>query len=166
MKFIKIGKILKTHGLRGQVSVLPLTDYVERFEEVGWVYIEGIKGKLYIKDVRYRPKDVLISFDGYNNITQVEQFKGQYLLIEEMQKRDLPRNTYYISDIIGLEAYTVDKRYLGKVVDILQAGSNEVYIIKDKDKKEIMIPAVREFIPEISLEEGKIIINPIEGMIE
>lgn len=137
MKFLKVGKILNTHGIKGQVKVLSLTDYDERFEELEWVYIEGFEEKFYINKIQYRHKDILISFKGYNNINDVEKFKGKYLLIDEEQKRELPEDTYYISDIIGLDVYTVDKEYLGKVVDILQAGSNEVYIIKGKDEKRL-----------------------------
>lgn len=166
MKYVRIGKILRTHGIKGQVKVLSLTDYDERFEEIEWVYIEGTKKKFYIDSVKYTPKDILISFKGYDDINKIEKFKGKYLLIDEGQKRVLPEDTYYISDIIGLEVYTADKKYLGKVVDILQAGSNEVYVIKTQESKEIMIPAVKKFIPDISLEAGRIIVTPIEGMIE
>lgn len=166
MKYIRIGKILNTHGIKGEVKVLSLTDYDERFEELDWIYIEGIEEKFYINNIKYRPKDILISFKGYDNINQVERFKGKYLLIDESQKRELPEDTYYISDIIGLEAYTVNEEYLGKIMDILQAGSSEVYVIKNQQDKEIMIPAVKEFIPEISLKKGRITVKPIEGMIE
>ncbi|AKL95500.1 16S rRNA processing protein RimM [Clostridium aceticum] len=166
MKYLKVGKILNTHGLKGEMKIFSLTDYDERFEELKWVYIEGYEEKFYIDKVKYRPKDILLSFKNYEDINQVEKFKGKYLLINESQKRDLPEDTYYIADIVGLEVYTLSGDYLGKVVQVLQAGSNEVYIIKDENGKEVMIPAVKEFMPEISLEKGKIIVTPIEGMIE
>ncbi|SNR90132.1 16S rRNA processing protein RimM [Anaerovirgula multivorans] len=166
MKYIKVGKILNTHGIKGEVKVLSLTDYDERFEELEWIYIEGVEKKFYINSIKYRPKNLLISFKDYDDINQVEKFKGKYLLIDESQKRVLAEDTYYISDIIGLEVYTAEEEYLGKVVDILQAGSSEVYVIKNQQGKEVMIPAVKEFIPEISLETGRIIVKPIEGMIE
>ncbi|AOY77337.1 ribosome maturation factor RimM [Clostridium formicaceticum] len=166
MKYLKVGKILNTHGLKGEMKIFSLTDYDERFEELEWVYIEGYEERFYINKVKYRPKDILLSFKDYGDINLVEKFKGRYLLIDESQKRDLPEDTYYIADIIGLAVYTLQDEYLGKVVQVLQAGSNEVYIIKDDKGKEIMIPAVKEFMPEISLEKGKIIVRPIEGMIE
>lgn len=167
MKYLKVGKILNTHGIKGAVKVLSLTDYDERFEELEWVYIQDYNEKFYINEIRYRSKDLLLSFKDYDDINKVEKLKGKYILIDESQKRDLPEDTYYISDIIGLDVYTMEERYLGKVVDILQAGSNEVYVIRNKEsKKEILIPAVKEFMPEISLEKRKITVNPIEGMIE
>ncbi|NLM04389.1 MAG: 16S rRNA processing protein RimM [Clostridiales bacterium] len=167
MKYLKVGKILNTHGIKGMLKIQSLTDYDERFEELEWVYIQGYSEKLYIDKISYRSKDILLSFKNYDDINKVEKFKGKYVLIDESQKRELPEDTHYIADLIGLDVYTVEEKYLGKVIDILQTGSADVYIIKDgKTNKEIMIPAVKEFIPIVSLEEGKIIVNPIEGMIE
>ncbi|MDR5658285.1 ribosome maturation factor RimM [Serpentinicella sp. ANB-PHB4] len=166
MKMLKVGKILNTHGLKGELKVISLSDYDERFEELEWINIDGYSEKFYIEKIKYRHKDILLSFKGYNHINEVEQFKGKYMLIDHTQRRNLPEDTYYISDIIGLDAFTVANEYLGKVVDIIKAGPNEVYIIKDENNKEILIPFVNEFVPEILLEEGKIIVKPIEGMIE
>jgi len=167
MRYLRVGKILNTHGIKGTLKILSLTDYEERFEELKWVYIQGYDEKFYINEIKYRPKDLLLSFKDYDDINKVEKFKGKYILIDESQKRDLPEDTYYIADIIGLDVFTVEDKYLGKVTDVLQAGSNEVYVIADeKSKKEILIPAVKEFMPEISLEKRRITVDPIEGMIE
>ena len=162
---LKVGKIINTHGIKGNLKVFPLTDYMERFEELNWVYIDGNDEKFYIKDVKYMPTVVLLSFKGYENIDSVEKFKDKYILIDESQRRNLPEDTYYIADIIGLDVYTVKNEYIGKVKDIIQTSSNDVYVIEGGNNKEIMIPAVEEFIPEVCLKEGKIIIDPIEGMI-
>ncbi len=164
-KMLKVGKIINTHGIKGNLKVFPLTDYMERFEELNWVYIDGNDEKFYIKDVKYMPAVVLLSFKGYENIDSVEKFKDKYILIDESQRRNLPEDTYYIADIIGLDVYTVKNEYIGKVKDIIQTSSNDVYVIEGGNNKEIMIPAVEEFIPEVCLKEGKIIIDPIEGMI-
>lgn len=167
MRYLRVGKILNTHGIKGTLKILSLTDYEERFEELKWVYIQGYDEKFYINEIKYRPKDLLLSFKDYDDINKVEKFKGKYILIDESQKRDLPEDTYYIADIIGLDVFTMEDEYLGKVIDILQTGSNEVYVIADeKSKKEILIPAVKEFMPEISLEKRRITVDPIEGMIE
>lgn len=162
---LKVGKITNTHGIRGDLKVYPLTDYMERFEELEWVYIEGLDEKFYIKNIRYMATVVLLSFKDHEDINLVEKYKGKYLLIDNSQRRVLPEDTYYIADIIGLDVYDIKDEYIGRVKDIIQTGPNEVYIIGAKNKKEILIPAVKEFIPTISLEEKKIIIDPIEGMI-
>ena len=166
MKKLKVGRIVNTHGIKGGLKVTPLTDDLERFEELDWVYIEGEEGKFYINRVQYQKNNAIITFKDLYDINLVEKYKTKFLYIDESQKRELPEDTFYISDIIGLEAYTVDNVYLGKVKDILQAGSNEVYIIANEDGKEHLIPSVKEFIPVIDIEGGKIIVDPIEGMIE
>lgn len=167
MKRLRVGQITNTHGVRGGLKVFPLTDYNERFEELEWVYIEGYEEKFIIRQVKYKKNFVILFFKDHWDINAVEKYKGKYLFIDECQRRELPEDTYYISDIIGLEVYTTENVYLGKIMDILQAGSNEVYIIKkDENSQEIMIPAVREFVPEINLEARKVIVSPIEGMIE
>ncbi len=165
-KMLRVGKITNTHGIKGDLKVLPLTDYFERFEELEWVYIEGFKDKFYIENIKYKPTLVILSFEGYGDINLVEKFKDRYLLIDESQRRDLPEDTYYIADIIGLDVFTVKDEYIGKVVDIIQTGSSEVYVIRMDNRKEIMIPSVKEFMPDISLEKKRITIDPIEGMIE
>ncbi|GAB6088263.1 ribosome maturation factor RimM [Alkaliphilus crotonatoxidans] len=165
MKNLRVGQIVNTHGIKGALKVLPLTDYPERFEELEWVYIEGRQEKYYFEKIQYQNNTVLITFKGLNDINQVEGFKGKYLVIDSSQRRELPEDTYYIADLIGLEVYTVEGVYLGKIKEILQAGSNEVYVIQHEDK-EVLIPAVKEFVPLIDLEARKVIVDPIEGMIE
>ncbi|WP_026475979.1 ribosome maturation factor RimM [Alkaliphilus transvaalensis] len=165
MKKIRVGQIVDTHGVQGGIKVYPLTDEPERFEELEYVYIEDSTEKFYIKSIKYHKDRVIITFDGLQDINLVEKYKKKYLFIDETQKRDLPEDTYYISDIVGLEVFTVEGVYLGKVKEILQAGSNEVYVIKSQEGKEYLIPSVKEFIPVIDLEAGKIVVDPIEGMI-
>lgn len=165
VKMLKVGKIVNMHGIKGDLKVLPLTDYMERFEELDWVYIDGNDERFYIKNVRYMPTVVLLSFKGYEDINLVKRFKDKYLFIDGNQRRDLPEDTYYIADIVGLDVYTIKGEYIGRVKDIIQTSSNDVYVIEGEGNREIMIPAVEEFIPEICLGEGKIIIDPIEGMV-
>ena len=164
-RMLKVGKIINTHGIKGGLKVFPLTDYMEYFEKLDWVYISNDKKKFYIKDIKYMPAVVILFLKGYENINSVEKFKGKYLFIDESQRISLPQNTYYIADIIGLEVYTVKNEYVGKVKDIIQTNSNDIYVIDGKNSKEIMIPAVEEFIPKICVKKGRVIINPIEGMI-
>lgn len=165
-KMLRVGKIANTHGIKGDIKVIPLTDYMERFEELEWVYMDDYEEKFYIQNVKYKKNTVILSFKGYDDINLVEKFKNKYIFIDDTQRRKLPADTYYIADIIGLDVYNIKNEYIGKVKDIIQTGPNEVYVIKGDDNKEIMIPSVKEFIPEISLKEGKVVINPIEGMIE
>lgn len=164
MQFLRVGKIVNTHGIRGGVKVIPTTDYPERFEELEYVYLDKTH-KLIIKKLQYVKNMVVLTFNDYEDINLVEGLKGKQLYIDETQRRELPEDTYYIIDLIGLDVYTIDEVYLGQVKDIIQTGPSEVYVIRDDKGKEVMIPAVKEFMPVIDIEAKKIIVKPIEGMI-
>ncbi|KAB3535193.1 16S rRNA processing protein RimM [Alkaliphilus pronyensis] len=164
MKFLRVGKIVNTHGIKGGLKVVPTTDYPERFEELEYVYLDKTT-KLTINKIQYVKNMVIVTFQDYGDINLVEGFKGKALYIDESQRRELPEDTYYIIDLIGIDVYTVDEVYLGKVKDIIQTGPSEVYVIRNDEGKEVMIPAVKEFMPVIDIEAKKIIVKPIEGMI-
>lgn len=165
MKYLRVGKIASTHGIRGAIKVFPTTDYPERFEELEYVYLEKNE-KLFISKVQYHKNMVILTFKEYDDINQVEKLKGKELFIDETQKRELPEDTFYIVDVIGIDVYTDNEVYLGKVKDIIQAGASEVYVIANEEGKEYMIPSVKEFIPIIDINNKRIVVKPIEGMIE
>ncbi|KAB3531408.1 16S rRNA processing protein RimM [Alkaliphilus serpentinus] len=165
MKYLRVGKIASTHGIKGAVKVFPTTDYPERFEELKYVYLDKTD-KLIINNVQYQKNMVILTFKEFNDINQVERLKGKELFIDESQRRKLPEDTYYIADIIGIDVYTDKDVYLGKVKDIIQTGPSEVYVIGNDEGKEYMIPSVKEFIPIIDIDNKRIVVKPIEGMIE
>ncbi|OPJ55634.1 ribosome maturation factor RimM [Alkalithermobacter paradoxus] len=164
-KHFKIGQIVNTQGLRGEMRVYPLTDYKERFEEIQWVYIgDDFNNKHFIEKVRYKNSMVILKIKGIDDINQVERLKNKYLVIPRENARELEEDTYFIADLIGLEVYTVNGEYVGILEDVMQPGANDVYVIKN-GSKEYLIPAIKQFVPHINMNERKIIIDPIEGMI-
>ncbi|WP_427338594.1 ribosome maturation factor RimM [Caloranaerobacter sp. DY30410] len=161
--FIKVGKIINTHGIKGELKIFPLTDDMTRFEELEYVYIE--KRKIEIEDVWYKKNFVMLKFKGFDNINDVLCFKGKYVYIDKENAIELPEDTYFIFQIIGLNVYLKDGKFLGKIKDIIQTGSNDVYVVRD-NSREYLIPAIKEVIKEINLDDKKMIIDPLEGMIE
>lgn len=161
--FIKVGKIVNTHGIKGELKVLPLTDDMTRFEELEYVYVEN--QKIEIEDVWYKKNFVMLKFKGFDNINDVLCFKDKYVYIDKENAIELPEDTYFIFQIIGLNVYLMSGELLGKITDVIQTGSNDVYVVKD-DNKEYLIPAIKEVIKEINLDDKKVIIDPLEGMIE
>lgn len=148
------------------MRIYPLTDYPERFEEVGWVFIgDDFDKKIKIQKVRYKKNIVILKLEGIDSIEQVELLRNRYLYIPR-ESRELPEDTYYIDDLIGLKVYLVDGAYVGVMEDVFStAGANDVYVIRSQEGREIMIPAVGEFVKEIDIHGGRITIDPIEGMI-
>lgn len=165
MEYIQVGKIVNTHGIRGDVKVLPLTDDTKRFEELKSVFIGDDKLKLEISKVGYAKGNVILKFKNYDNINDVEKFKNTTVWIDEKDKVKLPQYSYFIHDIVGLEVYLSDGTHLGKVKDVLQPGANDVYIVKGEGK-EYLIPAIKDVVKEVNIDENKIIIEPLEGLLE
>jgi len=165
LEYFKIGQIVKVQGLKGEMRVYPLTDYKERFEEIDWVYIsDDTKTKYEIEKVRYKGNVVILKIKGIDTINDAEKLIKKYLKIPRENARELEDDEYFISDLIGIKAYTVDGEYVGVLNDVLQTGANDVYLIKNDENKEILIPAIKKFVPELSIKDKKMIIDPIEGM--
>lgn len=163
MDKIKVGKIINTHGLKGELKVLALTDDENRFNDLNEIYIEN--NKYNIENVRYNKNFPMIKLKNYSDINDVLKFKDKYIYISEDDLVELEEDSYFIFQIKGLKVFTVDGLEVGIVKDVLTPGANDVYVVKGKDKDHL-IPAVKEFIEKIDLENGKIIIKPIEGLLE
>ena len=167
MEYIKVGRIINTHGIRGELKVFPLTDNLDRFDDLKIVYIGNNKEKVEIEQVKYHKGLAIIKLKEFDNINQVLKFKDDFLYIDVEDKVELPEDHYFIFDIVDCNVYDTKGRKIGVVTDVLQYTSNDVYVVKDKEKnKEYLIPAVKEFVVDIDVENKKIIIDPIEGMIE
>ncbi|MCL2859254.1 MAG: ribosome maturation factor RimM [Oscillospiraceae bacterium] len=166
-EYFEIGQIVNTIGIKGFVKVVPFTDNVKRFDDLKSVLIvRNEKTEEYlIEEVKYYKHLVQIKFKGIDDINEAEKFKGAYLKIHRKDAVKLPLDSYFIADLIGLEVYTNQNEYFGKVEDIFSTKSNDVYVIKNELGKQILIPAIKTVIKEISIEKKRIIINVIEGLI-
>ncbi|QEK12033.1 16S rRNA processing protein RimM [Crassaminicella thermophila] len=168
-KLLKVGQIVNAQGIRGEVKVYPLTDYKERFEELDWVYMgDNIEEKFYIEKVKYKNELVILKLKGIDDRNMAERCKTKYLMIDKKDARELPEDTYFIVDLIGLKVYTNDKILIGTIKNVIQNTGQDLYEIEDhkNPKKTILIPAVEAFIKEVNIEKGYIIVTPIEGLIE
>lgn len=165
-KYFEVGQIVNTFGIKGQLKVKPFTDDMERFEELKTVYIckKNEMKKVEIEDVKYNKQCVLLKVKGIEDLTQAEKYKGLFLKIDRKDAKKLPKDTYFIADILGLEVYTDEGELLGKVDDIFPTGANDVYVVKDELGKQILLPSIPEVLKEIDLEKGKVIVHLIEGL--
>jgi len=120
-----------------------------------------------IEEVKYHKGLVIIKFKEFDNINQVLKYKDDFLFIDINDKVQLPENHYFIFDIVDCTVYDTKGQKIGIVTDVLQYSSNDVYVVRDHEKnKEYLIPAVKQFVVDIDVEHKKIVIDPIEGMIE
>ncbi|SJZ63408.1 ribosome maturation factor RimM [Selenihalanaerobacter shriftii] len=165
-ELITIGKITKHQGNKGEVRVLPLTDYPGRFELLDQVIVEkGSKQeRLNIEGLRYHKKFIILKFAEIDDIGSAIEYKDFLVKISESEAIVLPEESYYLHDILDLEVVTVDGIELGVITDILETGSNDVYVVKSNEK-ERLIPALKEVVKEVDLENGQMIIKPIKGLL-
>lgn len=166
-KYFEVGQIVNTFGVKGFVKVKPFTDDAERFEELKTVYIckkDGMQ-KVEIQEVKYHKNMVLLKIKGIDDMNEAEKVKGLYLKIDRKDAKKLPKDTYFIADLIGLDVYSDENKYLGKVEDIFSTGANDVYVVKNDEGKQILLPSIPEVLKTIDLENEKIIVHILEGLI-
>lgn len=167
MEFIAVGKIINTHGIRGEVKIYPYTDEINRFSDFKTLYLGEQKIKVQVESVKYFKGIVIMKFKDYSDINEVLLFKDEIIYIDYKDRINLPKNHYFIFDLLECEVVDLSGKTLGYVSDVLEYASNDVYTVKDyENNKEYFIPAVKEFIKEVNIEDKKIVIDPIEGMIE
>lgn len=165
---ISIGRITSTHGIRGEVRVYPLTDYPERFKRLNEVIINhyGELSRCKIESVRPYKQMLLLKFVGIDDLDQAERLKNALVQIPEDEVMPLAEGVYYIYQIVGLSVYTVDDVYLGQVKDVLSTGSNDIYQVIHENGKEYLIPALRKVVEKIDLQDKRITIRPMPGLLE
>lgn len=165
----QVGVIASTHGLQGEVNVFPTTEDPSRFKKLKQVVLHTQRGEELLLDVvsaRFFKKFVIVKFKQFNNINEVEKFRGCELTIDRKDAIKLQPGEYYCADLIGLSIVDEDGSELGTLTEILQTGANDVYEMTRKDSGEkVYIPAIRDCIKEIDPESGRIVIHVMDGLL-
>lgn len=164
---LEIGQIVNTFGIKGQIKVKPFTDDIRRFDNLKEVYVEknNTKKKYEIEEVKYHKDMVLIKFKGIETVEQAEKLKNSYVTISRDSTEELEEDRYYIVDLLGLEVYTDEQILLGILEDIFNTGSNDIYVVKSSDGKQILLPAIKDVVKNIDIENKKITVHIIPGLI-
>ncbi|MDA8233231.1 MAG: ribosome maturation factor RimM [Clostridia bacterium] len=163
---ITIGKIVSTQGHRGEVRVLPYTDFPERFQTMKEITV-SLNGRIQImhpEKVWQHKKFIIIKFEEVHDMNQAELLRDALILISPEQLNQLPEGTYYIFQIVGLEVYTEEGRLLGKIKEVLSTGSNDVYIIERENQRDLLIPAIKQVIKKVDVENKKMVVELMEGL--
>lgn len=166
-EYFKIGQIVNTNGLKGVLKIKPFTDNIKKFEELKTIYIDK-NGKLIefeIEKVRYNKQMVMLKFKGINSIEDAEQYRNLYVAIKRNQEEELKENSYYIVDLLKCEVFTDEGKFLGKMVDVFPTGSNDVYVVKNDEGKEILLPAISDVIKIVDIKNKKITVKLLKGLI-
>lgn len=166
-KQLQVGVISSTHGVRGEVKVFPTTDDVTRFRQLKKVYLDTGREMLplEIQNVKFFKQFAILKFKGIDNINDIEKYRGKSLMIDREDAVDLEEDEYFIADMIGMKVCTEDGSEFGTLKDVMETGANDVYIIDSLEHGEVLIPAIRECILDVDVDEERMTIHLMEGLV-
>ncbi len=164
--YLSIGQIINIHGFRGEVKVYPLTDDISRFKKLNRVYVEENKQLVEydVEGVKFSGNTVVLKLKGIDTEEAANKLRNFYVKVDRKSAVSLPKNTYFICDLIDLEVYDEKDAFLGRVKDVIQTGSNDVFVV-EAEGKDILIPALKDIVKKIDFSERKIKVELPEGLI-
>jgi 16S rRNA processing protein RimM len=170
-KWFNVGKIVNTHGLLGEVRVISSTDFPEKRFKVGntlYLFMDTEKKPLplIIRSHRNHKNFNLLTFENYYNVGQVEVFKNGVLKVKEAQLGKLDEGEFYFHEIIGCSVFTDEGMEVGEIIEVLTPGANDVWVIKKAGSKDILIPYIEQIVKEVDISAKKVIITPMEGLLD
>lgn len=166
-ELLQVGVITSTHGVRGEVKVYPTTDDAARFKQLKHVLLDTGKETLplEIQGVKYFKQFVILKFKGFDNINDIERYKRCPILVERCDAVELEEDEYFIADMIGMAVETEDGKEFGTLKDVIETGANDVYVIDSAEHGEVLVPAIKECILDVNIEEGKMKIHLMDGLV-
>lgn len=164
MEYIQVGKISSIHGVKGELKAIPLTDDIRRFDDLDEVFVGMDKELMEIEKVSYIKNQVIIKFKDIDSVRDAEKLIGRFLWIDR-EDAIIDDDAYFLFEIIGLDVFDTEGNEIGRVKDVIQSGRNDLYLIRHGDS-ESLVPAVTEFVKEINIKEKRMVIDPIEGLLE
>jgi 16S rRNA processing protein RimM len=158
-QYLRAGQIVRTHGVRGDVKVLPLTDDPARFRTLKTAYLEtaaGAYAPVAISGVRFLTDAVLLHLEGYDTVESAETLKNVYLCVSRDNAVKLGKDSYFVADLIGCDTFDTDGKSYGKLTDVLETGANDVYEI---ERGKLLVPALKRVLSEVDVERGRVVFD-------
>lgn len=163
MDLIEIGQIVNTHGIKGEIKVLPLCDDISMLLDFKEMYLDN--KKICVKSARIHKNSALLFLENFNNINDSERLKNKFLYVEK-NLIPLDKNSNFIVDIIGCRVFDeTTNAILGTIIDILTPPSHDIYVIETSESKQILIPVVSQFVLSVDTVNKNIIVRTIDGML-
>ena len=166
-QLLQVGVITQTHGVRVEVKVFPTTDDAARFKKLKHVMLDTGKETLplEIESVKFFKQFVILKFKGFDNINDIERYKRCPLLIERENAVPLEEGEYFIADMIGMKVITDEGENFGILKDVMETGANDVYVIEHPSEGEVLVPAIKECILDVDIENRQMKIHVMNGLI-
>jgi 16S rRNA processing protein RimM len=166
--YLIIGKVSRSFGIGGEIKLVPITDRGERFKELEYLYVregDGYRG-LRIERTRIAGDKVILKLEGVSTREEADQLRHQLLYVDREHAAELEEDSYYYYDILGCTVETTTGENLGVVRDIQNFGSCDIYFVQRTDGEEMLIPAIRDVIADMDLSRKRIVIEPVDGLLE
>lgn len=164
-QYLEIGKVVSTHGLRGELRVDPWCDSPQFLCQFKTLYLKKGETKLSVSS-RPHKTIAIVKAKGIDTIEEAEKLRGKVLYINRSDARLAP-GEYFIQDLMGLDVIDIDtSKSYGKITDVLKTGANDVYQVTDEDKKDYLIPVIDDVVKEIDINGGKVLIKPLKGIFD
>lgn len=165
-ELLQVGAIANTHGVRGEVKVFPMTDEKERFKKLKQVILDTGKEQieLSITQVKFFKNLVILKFKGFDDINEVEPWKGRPLYVTRENAVKCEEDEYFIADLIGLAVSDEHGQALGTLTDVLTTGANDVYVITKASGEELLLPAIKQCIRKVDVAQRRMQVHVLEGL--
>jgi 16S rRNA processing protein RimM len=165
---LQVGAITQPHGIHGEVKVFPTTNDVRRFKKLKEVILDTGKEKklLEIEGVKFFKQYAILKFKGFDSINDIEKYKGKPLLVTRENAVRLGRDEYFIADLIGLAVYDDQDQYLGVLTNVIETGANDVYEVMFEDGRQVLFPAIKQCILDVDLENRKMKVHIMDGLLD
>lgn len=166
--YVKVGEIVNTHGIKGEVRISNMTDFPDqRFAVGNTLYLEEEEDcylPLIVTSHRIHKKFDLLTFESYSNINEVLDWVGRNLFIEEDQQSSLEENSFYIHEIMGLDVVDENNNSIGQIQEVQTMASNDVWVVKREHKKDLLLPIIKNVIKSVDVEAGRVVVCIPEGL--
>jgi len=169
-RLLNVGKIVNTHGIKGELKVWPQTDFPEvRFKAGSKLLMippeAGEPVTVEIVSAREQKKMYVVKIKGFDDINEVEKYKGWELKVTEDDRVPLDEGEYYVRDIVGCEVFTEEGELLGKVTDTMSPGANDIWVVKMPKGKELLLPVIDDVVLDVDVDARKIKVHLMEGLL-
>lgn len=165
---LQVGIITSTHGVRGEVKVFPTTDDPNRFKRLKEVILDTGKEELVleVEGVKFFKQFVILKFKGFDSINDIEKYRQRSLYVTRQNAVRLRRDEYFVADLIGLAVRDEQEQQIGVLRDVMETGANDVYVIEMTDGRELLLPAIKQCVLKVDVENGWIQIHILEGLLD
>ena len=167
-ELLQVGVISSPHGVHGEGKVFPTTDDPKRFKKLKQVFLDRGNGMevLHITGVKFFKQMVILKFEEFTAPEQIDGIRRKGLYVTREDAVPLAEDEYFVADLIGMQVFTEDQKLFGRIVDVMETGANDVYVIQSEEHGQVLVPAIKDCIRKLDVKEGRMEIHLLPGLLD